>query len=475
MYDLRYLVMRWDRRSVESRIRRQCLPPKLRDATAKATPPAFAITAVIPRYRDGGAFVKFVAPDPEATERAVSEFLREQRLKPWFSPSTRVRAFLVRGEPWLEDLHRCFPSTCLRVEFHQQKGAGGSGLPAMGPEALYALFRPYGRISDIAVNPGSKDGVPASAVIQFVRIRSATSARNCLHGLLATPPEMEAAKAGSKADRAARPDKAGGAERPGRAPREGAVLRITYERTTKTRWIGDWLAKHPRIVLPVLAAVLTATAVWVFDPIRTFFIRARITHSLHFADLGLTPYWGWLKATTVGRLPGLGSGPRGDGAEDPAALWDERKDAVERINSWLNECEETFIVNRVPLFFFWAPLTVSLSLSPPLFCAPFVPPSLPFGKLEGFLGRKAERKIEFARTLFLSLFFIPTPPHTHSHFFPVLPSSRTEEDGRPKYRDIVTDYLDCARAARIGQTRAGDGLGARRPQERAADRLQAHQ
>ena len=370
--------MRWDRRSVESRIRRQCLPPKLRNATAKDTAPAFAITAVIPRHRDGGAFVKFVAPDPEATERAVGDFLREQRLKPWFSPSTRVRAFLVRGEPWLEDLHRCFPSTTLRVEFHKQKGAEGSGPPAMGPEALYALFRPYGRISDIAVNPGSKDGVPASAIIQFVRIRSATSARNCLHGLLAMPPEMGAAKAGSKADRAARPDKAGGPERQGRAPREGAVLRIMYERTAKTRWIGDWLARHPRIVLPVLAAVLTATAVWVFDPIRTFFIRARITHSLHFADLSLTPYWGWLKATTVGRLPGLGSRPRGDGADDPAALWDERKDAVESINSWLNECEETFIVSLAPLFYIFRANGMAFPLSPassflcPL-CAPFSP------------------------------------------------------------------------------------------------------
>lgn len=362
--------MRWDRRSVESRIRRQCLPPELRDATATATttttPPAFAITEVIPRHKDGGAFVRFVAPDPAATERAVSEFLREQRLKPWFSPFTRVRAFLVRGEPWLEDLHRCFPSTRLRVEFPPQKG--GSEPSAMGPEALYALFRPYGRIADITVTspPGSKDGVPTSAVIQFLKIRSATSARNCLHGFLAVPSELEAGRADSRPGKAGRADKgeraekaerAERAERAGRAAREGAVLRIVYESTVKTHWIGDWLVRHPRVVLPVLAALLTAIAVWVFDPIRTFFIRARITHSLHFAEnlgLGLTPYWGWLKTSTVGRLSGLGRGSRGDDDDPTALLWDERKDAVERINGWLNESEETFIVSLAPLVFFRA-------------------------------------------------------------------------------------------------------------------------
>jgi hypothetical protein len=216
---------------------------------------------------------------------------------------------MVRGKPWLEDLYR-FPSTRLKVEFLEGK--------ELGQEALYALFRRYGKIADITVSPpGSKD-LSKNAIIQFLRIRSATSARNCLHGFMV--PEIESI-----------------------AGREGGVtMRILYERTRKTHWIRDWTMSHPRIILPVIAAIITTIAVWVFDPIRTFFIRAKITRSLHFSE---NAYWTWIKKNTVDRFA---FGKRNQELEDLSALWEERRDAIEQINGWLQESEETFIVSIVP-------------------------------------------------------------------------------------------------------------------------------
>jgi hypothetical protein len=301
-YDIRSFVMRWDKRSVESRVKKQCIPQQLLKNS-----PDFNITAVIPRLKDGGAFVKFVSQNPAEIENQIQTFLKEQRVMPWFAPFTKVRSFLVRGKPWLEDLYR-FPSARLRVEFVDG--------PELSQEALYALFRRYGKIADITLSPpGTKD--PKSAIIQFLRMRSATSARNCLHGF--TVPEITAI-----------------------AGKEGGVtLRIFYESTMKGHYFRDWIFSHPRIILPIIAAIITTVAVWVFDPIRTFFIRAKITRQLNFSE---SQYWNWLMKNTVDRFK-FG---RGEPLEDLSALWEERKDAVEQLLTWLQESEETFIVVQGP-------------------------------------------------------------------------------------------------------------------------------
>lgn len=294
--------MRYDKRSVESRIQKQYLPNEYRASAS----PEFTISAIIPHLKDGGAFVKFRSPDPEAAEIKIQEFLKKKMMKPWFAPLTRVRSFLVRGEPWIEDLNR-FPSTRLKVQF-----VDGHEL---SQEALYALFRRYGKISDIILNP--KD-LPKYAIIQFLRMRGATSARNCLHGF--TVPEL-AWLTGKEG---------------------GVTLRILYESTLKVHWIRDWIMSHPRITLPILFAILTTLAVWVFDPIRTFFIRAKITRSLHFSE---NKYWSWVKENTVDRFS---FGNREQELDDMSALWEERKGAVEQMNGWLKESEETFIVVQGP-------------------------------------------------------------------------------------------------------------------------------
>jgi hypothetical protein len=74
----------------------------------------------------------------------------------------------------MEDIVSRYPSLKLRVEFQG---------PDLTIEQLYNNFRPYGRIFDVSIlSPASKE-LPRYATVQFTRMRSATSARNCLHGL----------------------------------------------------------------------------------------------------------------------------------------------------------------------------------------------------------------------------------------------------------------------------------------------------
>ncbi|KAL7273090.1 mitochondrial escape protein 2 [Rhizina undulata] len=305
IYDFRYLLMRYDISSVEQRIKKKCLPPSLLSS------PDFKITSIIPRLKDGGAFVKFISADPAETESIIKAHLKEKLLKPWFSPFQRVKSHLVRGKPWLEDLYR-FPSAKLRVEFVDESGKG------LSQETLYALFRRYGKISNIIPqSPASKD-LPKFAIIQFVRMRAATAARNCLHGY--TVPEMEAVMG-----------------------KEGGVtLRVLYERIMKAHHIRDWLFSHPKIVVPALAAIIATITVAIFDPVRTWFIKAKITKSL---DLSENQYWGWLKKHTMAMLP-LRK-PERD-MDDLTVLWEERRGSIELLKSWLLETSETFIVVQGP-------------------------------------------------------------------------------------------------------------------------------
>lgn len=240
----------------------------------------------------------------------MAAYLKLHRIRPWYSPLRRVRAFTVRGKPWVEDL-RMFPSTRLRVEF-----TGGDGV--LGQEQLYVLFRRYGAIADIALQPPASKDLPHYAIVHFSSVRSATAARNCLHGF--TAPGLQ-----------------------GGAGKETAVtMRILYERTMKAHWIRDWLFSHPRIVIPIIAALLATLTVAIFDPVRTWFIEAKITHSLNFSE---STYWRWLKKYTIGRLPrGRHHGEMGD----LWAVWDERKESVEQLQDWLLETAETFIVVQGP-------------------------------------------------------------------------------------------------------------------------------
>ena len=198
------------------------------------------VTEILPRLKEGGAFVKFFhdpAIQTTEIEGTIREFLKSNPIKPWFNPWRRVKAFLVLGRPWIEDLYR-LPSSRLKVEFLPTVPGGEAA--ELSQETLYSLFRRYGKLSDILPQPTDSKIVPKYAYLNFRMTRHAIMAKNCMHGFVLS-------------------EKEGGGK-------VGTVLRLAYEQKIKAHWIRDWLVNHPRIVLPAAAALIATFTVAIFDP-----------------------------------------------------------------------------------------------------------------------------------------------------------------------------------------------------------------
>ncbi|KAI1428483.1 RNA12 protein [Xylaria sp. FL1777] len=274
------------------------------------------ITEIHPRIKDGGAFVKFVHPSgvtPKEVEAKVSKSLAEKPIKRFFSPLRGVQAGLVKGVPWLEDLQR-FPKVRLRIEFVPKNP--GEEAVELSQETLYSMFRRYGSISDIISQPWDSKVIPKYAYVDFSFVRDAIMARNCLHGFV-VPEELGGGKLGTK-------------------------FRISYERRTKPHRIWDWITNHPRIVIPVLVALLTGITVVVFDPIRSFFVRAHVSRKYRLSNNKL---YRWLRQQTSDIFAFRRGGAEQAGLN---AVWSHRKDIIEQIQAWLMETSETFIVIQGP-------------------------------------------------------------------------------------------------------------------------------
>ncbi|KAF2083889.1 hypothetical protein K490DRAFT_50506 [Saccharata proteae CBS 121410] len=274
------------------------------------------VEEVLPRLKEGGAFVKFrhdPSIDVESIEGEIVRHLKEGEFKPWWNPWQRIRARLVRGRPWVEDMYR-LPSPRVKVEFLPAEA--GAEAAELSPEQLYSFFRPYGKLNDIITQPPDSKILPKFAYLDFALGRRAIMAKNCLHGI-----KVAEQQGGGKA---------------------GTLLRLTYEPRVKTHWIKDWFFSHPRIVIPAILAILGTITVAVFDPIRTFFIKAHITRSFHLAD---NKVYKWFKAQ-AGDILSFHRKTDDDPGMD--AIWDDRKGNIEQIQTWLMETADTFIIVQGP-------------------------------------------------------------------------------------------------------------------------------
>ncbi|KAF2261623.1 hypothetical protein CC78DRAFT_561656 [Lojkania enalia] len=268
------------------------------------------------RLKEGGAFVKFThdgSTPASEVEKVLQEYLRKEKIRPWFSPWRRMRVNLVKGKPWVEDMFR-FPTQRLKVEFIPSEP--GAEAVELSQEQLYAFFRPYGKLGDIVAQPPDSKIVPRYAYLDFARQPRAIMARNCMHGYLVTQAEGGGAK--------------------------GTILRLSYERKVKAHWVRDWLVNHPRIVIPVIAAIIAGITVAVFDPIRTFFVKAHITRSLHLED---NRFYKWIKGYATDIIHWRRKQDDDAGME---AVWDDRKGNIEQIQTWLMETADTFIIVQGP-------------------------------------------------------------------------------------------------------------------------------
>jgi hypothetical protein len=269
----------------------------------------------------GLAFVKFShdeATTSEAVSDAVRTYLKEKKFRPWWSPVSSVKAQLVLGKPWIEDLFR-LPSQRLKVEFlPPQPGAEAAEL---SPEQLYSFFRPYGKLADIITQPSESKVVPRYAYLDFGRKRKAIMAKNCLHGYTVTE-----AQGGGKL---------------------GTVFRLTYEKKARFGWIKGWIFNHPRLVIPALAALVAGITVSVFDPLRTMTIKAHITRAFHIED---NVIFRWFKSQgedLISKVKAL-QHHADPGDAGMQVVWDDRKDQIEQIQAWLMETADTFIVVQGP-------------------------------------------------------------------------------------------------------------------------------
>jgi len=277
------------------------------------------VTEVLPRLREGGAFVKFSHDpkvSPEELESTLKAYLQEKPIKPWFNPLRRVRAFLVQGRPWIEDLYR-LPSARLKVEFLPTSPEATAA--ELTHETLFSLFRRYGKLAEIISQPSDSKVIPRYAYIDYTRVRFATMARNCMHGFVL-------------------PAEAGGGK-------SGTLLKLSYESRAKAHWFRDWITGHPRIVVPIVVAILTAISVAVFDPIRTFFIRMHVTHGLHLED---QPVVKWIRTQLLRGYDIIRFNHPKVQDESLKAVWEDRQEAIQQLQTWMIETADTFIVVQGP-------------------------------------------------------------------------------------------------------------------------------
>lgn len=293
----------------------------LENATKASGVSGIKVLEVLPRLKEGGAFVKFShdeSTNSATVSEAVKAYLRENKVRPWWDPLARVKSRLVVGKPWIEDLSR-LPSQRLKVEFLPTEPGGEAA--ELSQEQLYSFFRPYGKLVDIIAQPSDSKVVPRYAYLDFARKRKAIMAKNCLHGYTVTE-----AQGGGKV---------------------GTVFRLTYEKKARFGWIKDWIFNHPRLVIPALAALVAGITVSVFDPLRTVTIKAHITRAFHFED---NVIFRWFKSQgedLISKVKSLGQ------HDDPGdagmqVVWDDRKPQIEQIQAWLMETADTFIVVQGP-------------------------------------------------------------------------------------------------------------------------------
>ncbi|KAJ7470384.1 RNA12 protein-domain-containing protein [Mycena latifolia] len=269
---------------------------------------SFTIVDIKPYLKDGGAFVTFdyTASDPEDALRTIEAELKAEASKhgglpSWLGAGAGVwRAgagvWLVKGKPWLEDMWR-LPSAFLNVAFEG---------PDIREERLYNLLRPYGEIQDITEPTPVPAGSLRSATIHFRYLRCATIARNAIHGLEVSAP---------------------GAASPTR-------LHITYTFPLSAHKIQDWLASHPRIVLPIVVFLLGTLTYTIFDPVRSLMVQAKMQDWFAIREFRL---YQWLRTKSM-ELRIFTPQPTASSAEE---VWKERKQAEADVRAYLADWPST--------------------------------------------------------------------------------------------------------------------------------------
>ncbi|KAJ2659658.1 mitochondrial escape protein 2 [Coemansia sp. RSA 1200] len=271
-------------------------------------PNGFSVDRIEPHSRDGGSVVYFTFGRNNHQESAesvaktlvdtVDNHLVSKKHGNWFGFDP-ARSFPVKGVPFYEDIVRLLPSKKVRVEFIG---------PDLTIEQIFREFREFGRILDIEHQPSSSKDTPRWAIVRFVRLHSATSARNCLHGCV-----IDATK-----------------------------ILLSYVKEDTENVIVQWIKDHSKFTIPLAAAALIAAIYAVFDPIREFFVENKITHRF---DLDRVPL---LRNAKRAAMNGILRHDSSTEATEEITAWSGVADQCERLSSILDEPPENFIVVTGP-------------------------------------------------------------------------------------------------------------------------------
>lgn len=237
------------------------------------------VQSIESRLREGGAFVTVSDHDSLSTKSLRHQLIDNGSLRKITMLNTNV--FPVLGSPFNEDMDR-YPSAQLKVEFQ--------GLD-ISQEELYNIFRPYGRIMEIESTKGGSH-------VTYQSTSASTAARSCVHGFVTD---------------------------------SGTKLNLMYQPRASKHFYQDWIVSHPRIVAPLLVFLLGAVSYAIFDPVREYVIKSKIMHTFSLDAVKKK----WL---VIGDSSSKSSS---DGVV--ASDIQERREAYESANIWLNESPSTFV------------------------------------------------------------------------------------------------------------------------------------
>ncbi|KAJ3013728.1 mitochondrial escape protein 2 [Thoreauomyces humboldtii] len=270
----------------------------------KDFPATFKYLGATPNWKEGGLFVHFKYEGHSVDEavETIRNHIEKRGIRNW-SNMQMCRVYLVRGHPWVDDMLGRLPSQVLKVEF--------SG-PDASVEELYKDFRQYGKIVNITLQPANVKDLPRFALIEFMRVRSATSARNCLNGEAIT----------------------------------GTTININYEKkrgSSENFW--TWVSNHPRITIPVLLGLLAGLTYVVFDPVRVFFITNQLTE--RFSLKAYTGAAEQLWSSTQNAVGAVWGHKQRDSVTAPET-WTERQADLARLQHHLKQTPDTVVLVNGP-------------------------------------------------------------------------------------------------------------------------------
>ncbi|KAJ3216920.1 mitochondrial escape protein 2 [Dinochytrium kinnereticum] len=267
-----------------------------------AFPARFTYQSSVANVKEGGVLLHFTYEGGSVEEafQVIKNHIDTKGLRSSFN-FAKINPYLVKGEPFVEDIQSSVPTSRVRVEF--------SG-PALTSQQLFTEFRPFGKIEDISLVQVPGKEVKTVGHIQFSRIRSATAARTCLQGR----------QVGS------------------------SLITVEYEPPLIRNYVFTFVKDHPRISLPIILGILAGLSIIIFDPLRIFFVTNEVTHRFSVHDAMVD----WAKYITSYVKDRIYGGKYLKEKEIPDELFGEFEAHKTRLAAILRETPQTFVLISGP-------------------------------------------------------------------------------------------------------------------------------